>query len=217
LLPLLAFALARWGRRSTAIAAGVLVALAAVSFAFWWAHVHRLGPGADTRWTYSLPVTFFNFVPGMLLALLRCKLAARPEVRLPPADLMLGAGVACWAASAITHERWGQPLLAVGSGLIVAAVVLPVKHGRLIRFLDLRVLGVLGLASYSLYLWHLPILVALFDRAHPLLTLSVGAVASVAAALVSYALIERPFLRWRRGWGSTLPSASEPELRPPGV
>ena len=68
----------------------------------------------------------------------------------------------------------------------------------LTRSLDWRPLALIGVASYSLYLWHLPIVEALAPHA---LALSVPV--SLAVALLSYRLVETPFLRLRRRWSSS--------------
>jgi peptidoglycan/LPS O-acetylase OafA/YrhL len=183
--------------------------------ALFWLKVHRLGR-SDLRWNLSLPVTFFNFVPGMLLALLRGWLAERRPLRLPPSDLLLGGGFALWLLAAVDPTRWGQPLLAVGAFTMLGAVVLPVREGLLLRVLDTRILGIVGVVSYSLYMWHFPILRFLHERVgldYPAL-LPLAFVVCVPAALVSYYVVERPFLGLRRRWGSTTASSVPPASRP---
>jgi peptidoglycan/LPS O-acetylase OafA/YrhL len=206
LLPLLAWLLLRGG--SVRRAALGVAALAALSLGVWLVKVH--GPAApDLRWRYSLPATFLNFTPGMFLALLR----ARP-VRLPrrPTALAL-AGVGLWlvAAAAI---RWAEPLCALGAALILAALVLPVEDGALTRPLALRPLAALGVASYSLYLWHVPVIRSLHSHTGwgTLPLLACGALAAIAVAALSYLVVERPFLRLRRRWGplSAEPAAAQP-------
>ena len=207
LLPLLAWLLLRG--RSVRRAALVLAALAALSLGVWLVKVHA--PAApDLRWRYSLPATFFNFTAGMFLALLR----ARPP-RLPrrPTALAL-AGVGLWlvAAAAI---RWAEPLCALGAALILGALVLPVEDGALTRPLALRPLAALGVASYSLYLWHVPVIRSLHSHTGwgTLPLLACGALAAMAVAALSYLAVERPFLRLRRRWG---PVAAEPAGVPLG-
>ena len=76
-------------------------------------------------------------------------------------------------------------------------------HG-LLRALSGRPLVLVGVASYSLYLWHVPLLHWLDDGAAfgtaPLL-LAGGALA-IGVAAVSYLAVERPFLRLGRRWQS---------------
>jgi peptidoglycan/LPS O-acetylase OafA/YrhL len=217
LLPLLAWGVARIAGKSPAKAGAVLLALGAASLAIWWAKVHHI-VGADLRWRYSLPVTLLNFVPGMLLALVRLELERRPRGRLPSSTVLIGAGVALWAASTQRISLSG-PICAGAAFLVLAGVVLPVRSGRLARALDLRALGLVGLVSYSVYLWHLPILDSLERHT------SLGLVGLLAAGVsiclgvsgASYIVVERPFLRLRKRWGSTIAGQVDPgsSERPP--
>jgi peptidoglycan/LPS O-acetylase OafA/YrhL len=207
LLPLLAWALLRKGSaRRAAIGLGVLAAL---SLAVWFVKVHA--PGApDLRWRYSLPATFFNFTAGMFLALLR----ARPK-RVPRrSTALVVAGVGLWlvAAAAI---RWAEPLCALAAALILAALILPVEEGALTRPLAARPLAALGVASYSLYLWHVPVIRSLHSHTGwgTLPLLLSGAAAAIAVAALSYLAVERSFLRLRRRWG---PVTAEPAPAPLG-
>lgn len=217
LLPLLAWLVARIAGKSRA-AAGVVLAVAGLaSAAVWWVKVAHAG-GADLRWRYSLPCTFFNFIPGMLLALLRLELLERPRTRLPSSTFLLAAGAVVWVAAA-TQLASPQPLAALGSLLIVAAVVLPVPDGALARFLDVRALWVVGLASYSLYLWHFPIVESLGRHLGAGLAGTVAAAVAlcVPLALASYVVVERPFLRLRRRWGSTAAATATTEPSRPAT
>jgi peptidoglycan/LPS O-acetylase OafA/YrhL len=206
LLPLIAWGIARVARQSRLAAAGFVVALGLASAAVWWVKVGSVG-GSDLRWKYSLPATFFNFTPGMLLALLRLELLKRPRARLPSSTVLLVLGGAVWVAAA-TQLTYPQPLAAAGAFLVVGAVVLPVPDGPLARLLDARGLVTIGIASYSLYLWHHPIVLSL--GAHlgggPVAIVLAGVALCVPIALASYALVERPFLRLRRRWGPTAAS-----------
>ena len=64
----------------------------------------------------------------------------------------------------------------------------------------------LGRVSYSLYLWHVPILgfLAAHGRINPL----IGILASLAAATASYYLVEQPVLRWRKHPTAPAPAPS---------
>ena len=69
------------------------------------------------------------------------------------------------------------------------------------RSLEWRPLAVVGIASYSLYLWHPPIVQGLTDGADAFLPLlAVAAPLCIVAALLSYTVIESPFLSLRRRW-----------------
>ena len=67
----------------------------------------------------------------------------------------------------------------------------------------------IGLISYGIFLWHLPILLWLRDhgvRAAPLLLICTLAL-TIACASGSYYLVERPILRFK---DRRLPRASKP-------
>ncbi|MEA2421314.1 MAG: hypothetical protein QOF55_413 [Thermoleophilaceae bacterium] len=204
LLPLLAYGVALVAREKRAVAAGLIAALGVVSAAIWWTKVHQ-SSSTDLRWRYSLPVTFLGFVPGMLLALLRLELEERPRVRLPSSTMLIVGGVALWVVASRKLDL-AEPITAAASFLVLAGVVLPVRPGVLARALDLRVLGLVGVVSYSLYLWHLPIVESLGRHTGAgvvgLLPLALAVCLAVAAA--SYLVVERPFLRLRSRWGSTV-------------
>jgi peptidoglycan/LPS O-acetylase OafA/YrhL len=217
LLPVLAWILIRASRGSIGAAAALTAMLGAASFALWYVKVHRFGAQADLRWRYSLPATFLAFTPGMLLALARSQVG---RIRLPrwmTADAPLLASVPVWVL-AVDQIGWAEPLSALAAALVLASVVLPLPPGVLTRALDWRPLAMLGVASYSLYLWHLPIVTSLDNHLGtgflPLLAIAVPT--CVAVALASYRLVERPFLSMRRRWEPTrptgLPASAEPQV-----
>jgi peptidoglycan/LPS O-acetylase OafA/YrhL len=79
--------------------------------------------------------------------------------------------------------------------------------------LQWRPLAVIGVASYSLYLWHVPVIKALVDggASTGFAVLTVIAVpVSIVVALASYAVIESPFLRLRRQWARSAAKQEEP-------
>jgi peptidoglycan/LPS O-acetylase OafA/YrhL len=220
LLPLIAAAIARLSRKSLPRALIVVAGLAGASFALRLVEV--LLP-ASTNFSpidgpLSLPTLFYFFCTGMAIALLRLWWERRPPSwlrgLLASPDLWLLLAVPLWLVGAL-HTKW-EPLIAGGSFLVVAACVLAPGPGTIVRLLDWRPLATVGIASYSLYLWHVPLLVWLsgtrlvfFDTRQAIdLTgpqsfeslLLVALPVCLAAAFASYALIEAPFLRLRRRW-----------------
>jgi peptidoglycan/LPS O-acetylase OafA/YrhL len=206
LLPLLAWALARVSARSPARGAAALVILGLGSWG-----MAELTRGHGLTWRYSLPVTFVYFVGGMLVAVLRA--AGRERLlRLPgvlrSADAWLVAAGALWVVVFWNYRL--EALMAVAGLLVVGACVLPLRPSALFRVLDTRVLAIVGVASYSLYLWHLPLLEALVRRTWlprgywPLL--AAATVLSLTVAAISYRIVEAPFLRLRRRWASSSPA-----------
>jgi peptidoglycan/LPS O-acetylase OafA/YrhL len=88
--------------------------------------------------------------------------------------------------------------------------VLPLRTDPAVRTLEWRPLPALGVASSSVYVWHMP-LVKVLDGALgwsyvPLLAVSL--VVCCVAALLSYRVVERPFLALRKRWSGTRKSPS---------
>ena len=72
--------------------------------------------------------------------------------------------------------------------------------GRLARALSWRPLVLLGVMSYSLYLWHFPIFLMVrrdLPDLHGAVRTLIGLGAALAVATLSYVAVERPFLRRR--------------------
>jgi peptidoglycan/LPS O-acetylase OafA/YrhL len=211
LLPFLAFAIAKLARRSTWRAAAILVVIGV--FSLFVREVKVLPAGyIDPLWRYNIPANFFFFIPGMLLALLRVSWErSRPAWLKGPlrsSGLWLVASLPVWLL-VFDHYNW-DPLVGVASFLLIGSCVLPLDPSLPVRVLDWRPLAVIGTASYSLYLWHLPIVDHLTQ--HQLngdslpIDLLVLVPLTVAVALVSYRVIEAPFLRLRRRWQGAAPA-----------
>jgi peptidoglycan/LPS O-acetylase OafA/YrhL len=90
-----------------------------------------------------------------------------------------------------------------------------------VNALGWKPLATLGIASYSLYLWHMPLIQWVTGTGTTIpsygflgLALRVVPLACLAA-LVSYAVIEAPFLRLRRRWSSATPPSSLSEAPAP--
>jgi len=220
LLPFLAAAIAWLARRSAPRAIAIVLILAAASFALRLRDV--ILPAGTTfsalSGPLSLPTLFYFFATGMLIALLRASWQRRPPSRprgvFASPDAWILLAVALWCLAAVDPKR--EPLIAASCFLIVAGCVLAPAPGVLVKVLDWRPLAAVGLASYSLYLWHVPLLVLLSgarfvfppgelgrDLSPPQsfgLLLLTAVPVCLAAAFGSYALIEVPFLRLRRRW-----------------
>jgi peptidoglycan/LPS O-acetylase OafA/YrhL len=195
-----------------------LLAIAfAAMFAWRWLTIEvwaaELAPGARFLLGYQLPGSLDSFALGMAAALafrspaVRAWLAARrarPEL-LALAAMALGCALlywmhfgyrAYWTRSAITF-LW-TPLFC----LAAAALMLAAAGGSAILrcLLANRPLHYLGVVSYGIYLWHNPLLRWIEDAAPPaggyalpwLLPAVAGA--AVAAAALSWHLLERPLI-----------------------
>jgi peptidoglycan/LPS O-acetylase OafA/YrhL len=212
LLPLIAWALARLSARSPRRAAVALVVVGVAAAVVRIVMVTKAHP-VDIRWEYSLPGTFVFFVPGMLLALVDARwttLRSKITGLASHGSLWAAASVPFWLA---VLYRYNLDLLLVpATFLTVGAIALPLRRGALHRFLEWRPLAALGVTSYSLYLLHFPIVNAFGTASwapHGYLGLLVLClVVCCALALVSYRVVEAPFLRLRRAWSAASASSN---------
>jgi peptidoglycan/LPS O-acetylase OafA/YrhL len=171
-------------------------------------HVFSLGP----VWWWSFLTHADWFAPGMALAVVLV-LWEDGRVRIPPwwqgcvllaiAALTLTA-VGLFYGGELSFLEYQSPL-ALACALLLSLVVFADPRSRLIRMLTVRPVVAAGLASYSLFLWHDPILRFLRDTG---LTLSgqggflvnllfLGAVSGLASA-GTYQLVEKTALARRR-------------------
>lgn len=173
----------------------------------------------------QLPGRLDQFVAGMLGALAYTRAVARGRPGNPLAnDLLVLAGITAfgallWALHLASETYWeGHPLLFVWHGLAgaaTAAILYGAARGSRIARLafDNRPLRWLGLISFSLYLWHIPVMQWL-EKAHAfdsiqgyrlpwMLVAVLGLSCAIAAA--SYRWVELPFLRRGR------PRAAHPQ------
>jgi peptidoglycan/LPS O-acetylase OafA/YrhL len=218
LLPLLAYAVARLARGSLVRAGAILIALALASLAVRAATIYTADP-VDPLWRLNLPATFLFFVPGMLLALVGVTWEGRRPawLRGPPlqGDLWILASIPLWALVVLVSYSLDF-LVGAAAFLVVGACVLPLRSGPVTNSLQWRPLALVGVASYSLYLWHVPVITALVDAGSSTLFWVLTAIAvpvSIAVALASYAVIESPFLRLRRQWARSSARQEAPPER----
>ncbi len=198
-------------------------AAGALAFRFWVHTVDTSDPtlGTIDPRLHWLPANFHMFVPGMALALaLEWSRRRDRPLRLlewprrHPLACWVGAAACFWAVS--TQLGLGFQIGASDPGTSMAKeglyaavgllVVLPVALAgatlpRALGWLGSRPMVTLGMLSYGIYLWHegvLDIYRDIFDV--PVFTGSLPAalagtvVGSLAAAAVSYVVVERPAL-----------------------
>jgi peptidoglycan/LPS O-acetylase OafA/YrhL len=190
-------------RRRAALIAGTL-SLAAASAVWMGFAAHLYGTnraylGTDTRaWELLLGGAMaMAWPPGSPL---------RRGARWSVAAVVGLAGVALGASIAGGPPGWvwdgGLEAIAICAAfLIVGSVRAP--SGPVARFLTLDVLCWVGVISYSLYLWHWPVIVLMTPGTTGLsgvTLLAARLAAMLAAACASYYLVERPLRRldWRR-------------------
>jgi peptidoglycan/LPS O-acetylase OafA/YrhL len=223
-LPLLGLVAFLLGPRRIGYQALLLAALVAVT-AGWNQVVHArdLGPIASK----SLLAYIGHFALGMLVALWieRRRLARGAAHSIGPratAALMV-AGVALISWNAYVYESWAGDSFsrvvlaklptALGFALVVAAAA--GGSGPAVAWLRARPLVAVGIVSYGIYLWHLPLILvvrqlgllpaALLPRFALVLALA------LALATLSWKLLERPLIqragsRRRRARGALRPA-----------
>ncbi|MDP9325518.1 MAG: acyltransferase [Candidatus Dormibacteraeota bacterium] len=211
LLPVMAYVLWRLSRGSVRTAMLLLVVLGLVSGAGRFAAIVLTQP-ANEFMRYASPTNFIFFVPGLLLAHLDVSWrTARPAwlvgLRGHSSVWLVPAAVA-WAVVLSNYSL--EALLLVASFFTVGACVLPLTAGMPVRLLRWRPLAILGLASYSLYLWQFPIVVQMshgMDLPQGFLAhLAIVAPVCIVVALISYRLIEAPWLSLRKRWSPSSPA-----------
>lgn len=219
-LPLVAWVLARVTRGSLRATTIVLLVAAAVSYKLRAHGVQTRDSLGVLYGLYSLPGLLYLFISGMLLAVARVATdrrapgwMSRPVVG--SSTVWLAAGVLLYLVMATRPQLTQTRLLPFAGFLVVAAAVLPLRGGLGVRALEWRPLALVGVASYSLYLCHVPILQVLSgthaevidgvfaivgDGMDFKLALLVGVLVVAPVTAASYLGVERPFLRLRKRW-----------------
>jgi len=195
----------------------VLIVISVVGKALAGA-VDPVGParGFDGDWHSVIARSFLYhadlFAAGLALAIVSVAVERRPQ--LLPAGWRLAALVAIplLLLGALRISTLYGELSALACALLVGLVVLhessPERPRHITRFFDSRVMATVGIASYSIFLWHGPVID--FLREHGLTTagrsgfgVNLALVVAVTGvlSLVTYRYVERPALRLkaRRG------------------
>jgi len=201
LLGWLALRLPHAHRRAVQLVVPAAFLAAGVGWNWWLA-----GKGYGIAPTKILPAMAPYFALGMAAAVLveGHELGRRAVLVLVLAGSALVVADAAWAANeALTgsHDLTLRIVRDVPAAAGFAAIIAAAAAStRRLPVLSWRPLALVGLVSYGLYLWHVPLLIWL--RAHGLLPGDVyGAFAVVilpalAFATVSWLVLERPAQRW---------------------
>lgn len=207
--PLAYRACLRLSRRASRLAVllggiGVLIGLS-LAYKFWAVYVLR---APSTQWPvwFGPPAKLDLFAVGLLLAVLAAAGVRWPARAIRVLVVLAGAGViALGMAIRPPHDEpdpFVHPVIAAGCALVISATALSTAPGP--RWLSWRPLLLVGLCSYSLYLWHEPVLRVLVDAgvlpgvhspwAFPV-TAVLLLVIAIPVAYLSYHVIERTGLK----------------------
>ena len=184
-------------RRRTPLLAAVLVVGVAASL---WASVH-LTPLSAPYSYFGTHTRAWELGLGALVALGVVRVAALPRAVLVAASWTGLAAIvaACFAYGGSTAYPGAAALLPVGGAALVIAGGCAAGTGRgAVALLGLRPLRAVGRISYSLYLWHWPLLVLVPQALRHELTVIQRLVVvgfAVLLAFLTHRLVEQPFLR----------------------
>ena len=190
-------ALFRWlgPRRSVGLLAGYLAAAP-----LWRGMVAVLFPELRLGIGETFFTTADSIAIGCLLALLRPRLMAWAGYRrIVDSGLFYAVAPALLAANALSRFAWPNWLVFMtAQNLLIAVTVerLTRDSGWMARVLAWRPIALLGLWSYSVYLWQQPFLNR-HDQDSWWTAFPANLLATLAVAASSYYLVERPALRLR--------------------
>lgn len=187
IFPLLVMALARFGRKAL-FAAVALFAAGSLAVSIGTAHSH---PYAGF---YLLPSRFWEMASGAMLAIAAPPAIQNRNIRLIPA--LLGLWAISFGMFALTPDvpfpGWAAIFPVLGASLLIAFA-----PGTAVGWiLATRPMVWIGKISFSLYLWHWPLIVfyrAEFGHDLDMIDAAIIIAASFAAATATYAFAETPF------------------------
>lgn len=152
---------------------------------------------------YSIFTRAWQFAAGGILAIAFLRGLTFPEAARLPASLL---AIAAIAASILLFGRHTPypgfvAVVPTAATMLILAAGIEGEHSPLIGILASRPAVVLGLISYSWYLWHVPLLTLTrsLDVRHTSLSMSLFACAiALGLSVPTYLLVERPSQNLRR-------------------
>lgn len=195
LFPLALWMIWRWRAPAMAFAVCLIVAIGSLAYA-----EIKVRSMPDVAF-FSTPARIWELLAGALLAMDRPRLAVTRTLR--EALAAAGALLIVWS---YTQYSPATPFPGLGAVIPVLGAVLLIATGAngktvVSRFLATPVLVGIGLISYSVYLWHWPLIVFTKYRFGPLLEqhtapISAGLfAASLLLGYLSWRFVEQPFRR----------------------
>lgn len=177
----------------------------------WWAFYMAQIPSENSPVYFGPLAKLDTFAMGMLLAVAVVAVKGRPQLTGGVPALLRVLGVAVLAggfalrANSTPVGLYIHTLAGLAFVLILASTAMGPRKSLWERMLARPALLFLGLISYSVYMWHEPLMIGLGEysvliskapSAFPSNALLLMAV-SIVAATLSYWLVERPTLRLR--------------------
>jgi peptidoglycan/LPS O-acetylase OafA/YrhL len=195
--------LAKRARRSPASVVLVISGAGLLASAGWMAHLYRSGVGAS-RLYYGTDTHALSILTGCALGAVVALVGSKLNRRTATAVAVLATAGVVWAACSLgtTNSATFQGgFLAVSlltAALLFAVVSSPSSLPA--RTLSLPPIAYVGRISYGMYLWYFP-LFAVINRAGTGLSgpglFAVRCGSDVAAAAISFHLVEQPLRNWR--------------------
>jgi peptidoglycan/LPS O-acetylase OafA/YrhL len=172
---------------------------------------------------FSLPAKLDNFAVGMLLAVLVATIDGRWRIPTLGAWILRFGGLAviAWTFAERPYssvpvpstfaDTWFHAISAAAFTAIIASTVLGPRHSPWTRVLARPSLQLMGILSYSIYMWHEPIMIE-FGKRENLIHTAPDAfltnvfwlvLLTVGVAYFSFRAIERPTMELRHIFGPT--------------
>ncbi|HEY2777658.1 MAG TPA: acyltransferase [Gaiellaceae bacterium] len=170
-------------------------------------------------WEMGFPDHMHWFALGMFVAVARVlyedgrlKVTRALRISIGGAAIIIAAGTLKLAYGGTLRFEEEESLLSVSCALVLALVVLPPARSLLVRMLAWPPFVYLGLISYSIFLWHEPVLRFLREQG-----LTAGGTAgfgldlvtltaiTLVLATLTYVLVERPALSAKDALGPVQP------------